>query len=327
MELEEVINSIDIVEYIGQFVELEEKCGEWWGLSCFKSENTPSFSVKKDPPFWYDYSSGQGGNLFTFIKAYFNCTSAEAVQKIKEYAGIDGEITTPHEKMSATLVCKKYQKPKSTQKESKAKILPDNYMERYEKRADKLAIWENEGISRETLDKFQVYYDGFADRLVYPVRDLNGKIINVGGRATAPNWKEKGERKYCYYFSFGTINTLFALSDNMEAIQKAGEVIIFEGCKSVLLADTWGIHCTAAILTSHLSVNQLKILAKLGVKVTFALDKDVDITQDKNINKLKRYVNVSYIYDKDGLLDSKDSPVDKGLDVFKTLYLHRRRLR
>ena len=327
MELEEIINSIDIVEYIGQFVELEEKCGEWWGLSCFKDEKTPSFSVKKDPPFWYDYSSGQGGNLFTFIKAYFNCTSAEAVQKIKEYAGIDGEIATPHEKMSATLVCKKYQKPKNTQKESKVKILPDNYMERYEKRADKLAIWENEGISRETLDKFQVYYDGFADRLVYPVRDLNGKIINVGGRAAAPNWKEKGERKYCYYFSFGTINTLYGLSDNMEAIQKAGEVIIFEGCKSVLLADTWGIHCTAAILTSHLSVNQLKILAKLGVKVTFALDKDVDITQDKNINKLKRYVNVSYIYDKDGLLDSKDSPVDKGLDVFKTLYLHRRRLR
>jgi len=330
MELEEIINSIDIVEYIGQFVDLEEKNGEFWGISPFTypPENTPSFSVKKSPPFWYDYSSSKGGgNLFTFIKAYFNCTSAEAVQKIKEYAGIDGEIATPYEKMSATLVCKKYQKPKSTQKESKVKILPDNYMERYEKRADKLAIWENEGISRETLDKFQVYYDGFADRLVYPVRDLNGKIINVGGRATAPNWKEKGERKYCYYFSFGTINTLFALSDNMEAIKKAGEVIIFEGCKSVLLADTWGIHCTAAILTSHLSVNQMKILAKLGVKVTFALDKDVDITQDKNINKLKRYVNVSYIYDKDGLLDSKDSPVDKGLDVFKTLYLHRRRLR
>lgn len=327
MELVELIQAVDIVEYIGQFVELEQQGEEFWGLSCFKEEKTPSFSVRKDPPFWYDYSSGQGGNIITFVKAYFNCSSHEAVEKLKEYAGIDGEISAPKEKMSATIICKKYQKPKSAQKESKSKILPDNYMERYEKRADKLAIWEKEGISKESLDKFQVYYDGFSDRLVYPVRDLNGEIINVGGRAVSPTWKEEGQRKYCYFFQFGTINTIYGLSDNMDAIKKAGEVILFEGCKSVLIADTWGIHCCGAILTSHLSVNQMKILAKLGVNVTFALDKDVKVWEDKNINKLKRYVNVSYIYDKDGLLDSKDSPVDKGIDVFKTLYLHRMGLR
>jgi len=327
LELEELIQSIDIVDYIGQFVELEQQGEEFWGLSCFQSEKTPSFSVRKDPPFWYDYSSGQGGNIITFIKAYFKCSSHEAVEKLKEYAGIDGEVFVPRERMSATIICKKYQKPKITQKESKVKILPDNYMERYEKRADKLAIWEKEGISKESLDKFQVYYDGFSDRLVYPVRDLNGKIINVGGRAVSPTWKEEGQRKYCYFFQFGTINTIYGLSDNMDAIKKAGEVILFEGCKSVLIADTWGIHYCGAILTSHLSVNQMKILAKLGVNVTFALDKDVKVWEDKNINKLKRYVNVSYIYDTDGLLDSKDSPVDKGVDVFKTLYLHRGRLR
>lgn len=328
MELEELIRSINIVEYIGQYVELEKNGEEWWGLSPWTSEQTPSFSVREDPPFWYDYSSSKGGgNVYTFTKLYFNCTGREAVEKLKEYAGIDGEIAAPKEKMSATIICKKYQKPKITQKESKVKILPDNYMERYEKRADKLAIWEKEGISKESLDKFQVYYDGFSDRLVYPVRDMNGKIINVGGRACDPHWKEKGQRKYCYFFQFGTINTIYGLSDNMDAIKKAGEVILFEGCKSVLIADTWGIHCCGAILTSHLSVNQMKILAKLGVNVTFALDKDVKVWEDKNINKLKRYVNVSYIYDKDDLLDSKDSPVDKGVDVFKTLYLHRWRLR
>lgn len=327
MELEDLIKSIDIVEYIGQFVELEQRGDEWWGLSCFKDEKTPSFSVRKSPPFWYDYSSGQGGNIYTFTKKYFNCTGHEAVEKLKQYAGIEGEIAPASEKMSATIVCKKYQKPKQTQKESKIKILPDNYMEKFEKRADKLAIWEKEGISKESLDKFQVYYDGFSDRLVYPVRDLNGKIINVGGRAVSPTWKEERQRKYCYFFQFGTINTIYGLSDNIDAIKKAGEIILFEGCKSVLIADTWGIHCCGAILTSHLSVNQMKILAKLGVNVTFALDKDVKVWEDKNINKLKQYVNVNYIFDSVNLLSEKDSPVDKGFDVFKTLYLRRVRLK
>ena len=54
MELEDLIQSIDIVEYISQFVDLEEKNNEWWGLSCFKEENTPSFSVREDPPVFYD---------------------------------------------------------------------------------------------------------------------------------------------------------------------------------------------------------------------------------------------------------------------------------
>lgn len=330
MELEELIRSIDIVEYIGQFVELEQKGDEWWGISPFTwpPENTPSFSVRKNPPFWYDYSSSKGGgNIFTFIKAYFKCTSSEAVDKLKKYAGIDGEIEAPKEKMSATIVCKKYQKPKQTQKESKVRILPDNYMEKFEKRADKLAIWESEGISRESLDKFQVYYDGFSDRLVYPIRNLDGKIANIGARACNPKWKELGQRKYVYLQSWGSINTIYGLAENMENIKKVGEVILFEGCKSVLLADTWGIHCCGAILTSHLSSNQMKILAKLGVKVTFALDKDVAVWEDKNINILKQYVTVNYIFDRDNLLDEKDSPVDKGFDVFKKLYVQRKRMR
>ena len=106
----------------------------------------------------------------------------------------------------------------------------------------------------------------------------------------------------------------------MESIKSKREVIIFEGCKSVLLADTWGINNTAAILTSHLSNNQLMILVKLGVRVVFALDKEVRIRDDHNIQKLKRYVNVEYLYDWSDMLDEKDAPVDKGLEVFKKLY-------
>lgn len=327
MELKELIQSVDIVEYISQFIDLTQKGEEWWGLSCFQQENTPSFSVRKNPPLFYDYSSGIGGNLYTFVKRYNNCSSREAVEIIKNYAGYDGEVAVQEEKMAATLVCKRFMRQKESTKQSSGIILPDDYMERYEKREDKLYEWEKEGISRESLDKFQVYYDGFSDRLVYPIRDMQGNIVNIGGRALDPEWKEKKMRKYTYFFSWGTMATIYGLFENMESILKEKEVILFEGCKSVLIANTWGIQNTGALLTSHMNPNQMKILARLGCRVVLALDKEVKVRDDHNIAKLKNYVNCEYLWDKDNLLSEKDSPVDKGKEVFKRLYEGRMRYR
>ena len=327
MELNDLIESINIVDYISKFTDLEERNGEFWGLSPFTQEKTPSFSVRRETNSFYDFSSGIGGNVFTFVKHYYRCSGREAVEILKKYAGFDGEIKAPREKMAATITCKRFLKPKSTQKASTATVLPDNYMERYEQRDEKLAVWESEGISRASLERFQVFYDSFSDRLVYPIRNLEGKIVNIGGRTLDPQWKEKNLRKYCYFHSWGTMDTIYGLAENMEFIKKQGEIIIFEGCKSVLLADTWGIKNTGAILTSHLNPHQMKILAKLGFRVVFALDKDVRIRDDHNIAKLKQYVNVEYVWDRADLLEEKDAPVDKGEDIFKKLYDERLKYR
>lgn len=327
MELSDLLESIDILEYISQYCEFEEKNDEYWALSPFKDEKTPSFSVRKDPPVFFDYSSGIGGNLFTFVRYYHNCGAKEAVEILKKYAGCEGESIAPREKMAATLACKKFRKPKHTTKQSRGTILPDCYMERYERRTDKLQVWVDEGISVDSLDKFQVRYDSFSDRLVYPIRNIAGKIVNVGGRTLDKEWKEKNLRKYTYFFGWGTMDAIYGLSENMEDILKKREIILFEGCKSVLLADTWGIHNAGAILTSHLNPHQMKMLAKLGCRVVFALDKEVRIREDHNVQKLKDYVEVEYIWDREDLLDEKDAPVDKGKAVFLKLYENRLRYR
>lgn len=327
MEISELLEMIDIVEYISQYVELEQKGDEWWGLSCFRDEKTPSFSVRKDPPVFFDYSSGIGGNLFTFVRHYNKCSPKDAVEILKKYAGCEGEVVAPKEKMAATLVCKKFKPPRKTEKKSKGIVLADNHMERYEKREDKLSVWIEEGISREVLDRWQVFYDSFSDRLVYPIRNLAGKIVNIGGRTLDQDWKAKGLRKYNYFYQWGTMDTIFGLFENIDEIVKKREVILFEGCKSVLLADTWGIRNTACLLTSHLNPHQMKILARLGCRVVFALDKEVRIREDHNIQKLKNYVEVEYLWDKEDLLDEKDAPVDKGPEVFKKLYEGRLRYR
>lgn len=319
MELSELIESVDILEYISQYTEFTEKSGEYWALSPFKDEKTPSFSVRKETNSFYDFSSGIGGNVLTFIRYYDKCGYAEAIEKLKNYSGVDGNVVT-RKKLATVEVAKRFMPPKKVQKQSKSTVLPDDYMERYEKRPDKLAVWEREGISKGSLDKFDVYYDSFSDRLVYPIRNPDGKIVNVGGRTLDPAWKEKGLRKYTYFMAWGELKTIYGLAENMEGIREKGEIILFEGCKSVLLADTYGIHNTGAILTSHLNPNQMKLLVSLGCRVVFALDKDVCIRDDHNIKRLKQFVNVEYIWDKEDLLGDKDSPVDRGQDTWKKLY-------
>ncbi len=328
MELDELIQSIDIVDFISQTVELEQKGEEWWGISPFTypPENTPSFSVRKDPPFYYDFSSGKGGNVYQFVRDTKRCNPVQAVNELKRYAGIGDDVpVSTISKMAATIDCKRFMRKKPAEKPQKGVVLPDNCMEKYTESAEKLAVWENEGISKEVLRRFQVKYDPFSDRLVYPIRSLTGKIVNIGGRTLDPEWKTKELRKYCYFYPWGTLNTIYGAAENMAEILKKREIILFEGCKSVLLASTWGISNTGAILTSHLNPSQLKLLAKLGCKVVFALDKDVDVRQDKNVQKLRQFVNVYYISDTENLLDAKDSPVDKGQDIFQKLYSKRRR--
>lgn len=330
MEVEELLESIDAVEYISQFVDLEEKNGEWWGLSPFQEEKTPSFSVRQETGKFYDFSSGFGGSLIAFTQRYFNCSSYEAIQKLQEYAGLsegDGANLAPKRRLSTSTMCKRFLKPKSHTKPSKVTVYADNYMERYEKRWDKLKVWEDEGISRASLDKFEVYYDGFSDRIVYPIRNMQGKIVNIGGRTLDPDWHAKKMRKYTYLSSWGTLDVVYGLFENLEDILKQHEIIIFEGCKSVLVANSWGIKNTGALLTSHANPSQVKLLAKLGCRVVFALDKEVDVRQDHNIAKLKRFVNVEYLYDRENLLKEKDSPVDEGKEVFQRLYEQRYKYR
>ena len=327
MELEDLVRQINIVEFIGQYTELVQKNDEYWGLSPFTEEKTPSFSVRKEINQWYDFSSGQGGNVFNFVKKYHQCSNAEAVEILKNYAGITGDVVVGGIKLSATTICKRFKPKRHDGRPSAGVILPDDCMEKYEDREDKLQAWIDEGIGPESLKKFQVKYDPFSNRLVYPIHNLKGKVVNIGGRTLDPRYKEKGLRKYTYFYPWGQLDTIYGLYENRDAIQKQHEVILFEGCKSVLIADTWGIHNTGAILTSHLSVYQMKILAKLAANVVFALDKDVQPWTIERLYKLKQFVNVSYIYDGGGLLDEKDAPVDKGKEVFEELYAQRRRIR
>lgn len=330
MEVSDIIEAIDMAEYISQYVDLEEKGGELWGLSPFKDERTPSFSVNPEKKFWYDFSAGIGGNLIDFVMQMDNVSVKGAVNILRKYAKIEDDGANVIQHLEATKVAKRYRHYTKPKPVVLAKPLPDNYMDRYEFRRDKLKIWADEGIDWEIMKKFGIRYDSFDNRIVYPIKDYDGRIISVCGRTCDPDFKAKKIRKYTYFQELGTIDTLYGFSDNQEAIFQSREIILFEGAKSCLKMAGWGICNTSAILTSHLSPNQYQFLLKLsswnGVRIVFALDSDVDITKDKNIMRLSRFARVEWVKNADGLLNEKDSPADQGLDVFKKLYDERRRL-
>lgn len=329
MEVSEIIELVDILDYISQFCDLEQRSdGEFWGCSPLKEERTPSFSVNPEKQRFFDFSSGVGGNILDFICRYHRCDFREGLHILKKYANIKDDGEEPQVKrLLATSIAKQFKPPKKQEQGSGAVILPDDYMERYERSPEKLQIWRDEGISDEVMERFQVRYDPFSNRIVHPIRDLDGKIVNICGRTLDPDFKEKGLRKYTYFKSWGALTTIFGVAENRDAILKKGEIILFEGAKSVMLAATWGIHNTGAILTSHLNPHQFKALIKMGVNVVFALDAEVDIREDVNIKKLLPYVNVYWMRNRNGLLQDKDAPVDQGLEVFQELYKNKIKMR
>lgn len=329
MEVSEIIDQIDILSYISQFCELEEKAdGEFWGLSPLKDENTPSFSVNPEKQLFYDFSSGQGGSVLDFAIAYHGCGFSKALQLLKDYAKISDETVGTTVRLQATSVAKKFgRKCRKKHPEPRGSPLPEDYMDRYERNPDKLRIWQNEGIAPESMERFQVRYDPVSDRIVYPIRDMTGQIINVGGRTLDPDCKAKKLRKYTYFKPLGVLDTIYGFAENREEILRKKEIILFEGAKSVMMADGWGIRNCGAILTSHLNPQQFRLLIRLGITVVFALDAEVDIRQDANIMRLLPYTRVEWVRNRRGLLHDKDSPVDQGREVFQTLYEERGRLR
>lgn len=274
---------------------------------------------------FFDFSSGKGGDVLDFICYYFDVSKGKAIGILKKYAGVNEELVSV-EKLSAVKVAKRYRERKKENKECIAKPMPSNYMDRFERDWSKLKVWMDEGISEEVLNKFDVKYDSLVNRIVYPIKNLSGDIVNIGGRTLDPLYKEHNLRKYTYYQSWGTMTVIGGMFENMESIKDAHEIILFEGIKSVMISNSWGINNTACAFTSHLNKEQMKTLAKLGCNVVVAFDKDVDIKSDKNIQKLKHYCSVYYIQDTQNLLGDKDAPVDRGKDVFLQLYEGRKRL-
>jgi DNA primase len=326
IDLGDLVAAVDLVAYINKYCELEERRdGCFWGLSPFKEEQTPSFNIDPGKQLYYDFATGKGGDALQFAKDFHGVGMAQAVQLLKEYAHItDG---SPTMRLDAAKIAKRYRQRQPARSAVMPGVLPADYMDAmYEKAPDKLSSWLAEGIGAQSMERFLVRSDSVSNRLVFPVRDMSGSIINVCGRTLDEDFKAKRIPKYIYMRSIGAMPTIFGFADNEEFIRAENQLILFEGSKSVMLADTWGIRNTGALLTSHLSEWQMRELIRLQIPVVFALDKEIVPWADKRISRLCKYITAEAIVDTDDLLQPKMAPVDAGAATFQTLYQSRVRM-
>lgn len=204
--------------------------------------------------------------------------------------------------------------------------------------------WIDEGISKESIQKYNIRYDDKLDRIIIPHFSSNGKCVGIRCRNLNKYKLLNGFGKYTPLFYDGIgynhslSSNLYGLNISKENIKKYKKVVIFEGEKSCMKYDTFypKSNISVAICGSSFSNIQKKILIDLGVEeIVLALDKEFEEYGDqecieyekkiiKQLDGIKDYCKCSYIIDENNLLDKKDAPVDKGKENLEKLIKNRK---
>ena len=194
--------------------------------------------------------------------------------------------------------------------------------------------WLADGISREAMDKFQIRYSLSQNKIIIPHRSAqDGSLVGIRGRALnevdieqygkyAPVWVE-GQ---CCSHPLGM--NLYGLFENKEAIKKAGYVYVGEAEKFVLQCASFGVNNTVAVCGSQFNKYQLNLLLKMCSprEIIICFDREELPGETKYFDKLYRlcskynqYCTFSFVYDRAGLTNMKDSPSDRGKEIFDKL--------
>lgn len=199
--------------------------------------------------------------------------------------------------------------------------------------------WMDEGISAESMKKYGIKYCTWQQKIIIPHYDANGRLVGIRTRALDDAEAELFGKyspfrigKKIYNHPLG--ENLYGLDKNLKAIRKKRKIMLVEGEKSVLQADTmFGMdNFTVALCGNNLTDSQKWILVRLGVReVIVALDKQylkidsdeyrawVRHLKEKVIDKISPFAIVTVLWDTDGILEYKDSPTDKGKEALLRL--------
>ena len=203
--------------------------------------------------------------------------------------------------------------------------------------------WEREGITRESIISHNIRYDPINQGIVIPHYDINNQLIGIRERTLIKENEARGKYRpaiisgqmYNHPLTFNLYNINWS-KDNIRNMKKA---IVFEGEKSCLLFSSFfGIDndISVAVCGSNLINYQVEILKSLGVEeIIIAFDRQYQEYGDKEyfkweeklINIYKKYggfIQIRFILDTGNLLGYKDSPIDKGPDIFLELFNNRK---
>lgn len=293
----------------------------------------------KNNNFFYCYTSCEGMSIDKFLEHFYDCRGYDYnwYNDIYLFLGGDTIIESDFDiKEKQTNYRTRYSHSLLPSLSTYPKGILDMFSKYYP------IEWLNDGISKESMDKFNILYSSTQNKIIIPHYDTNGELVGIRGRAL----NEQEVNTFGKYMPVKIENTfythplslnLYGLNITKENIISLGYAFIFEAEKSVLQLESFKntINCGVAICGSSLNKYQLQILLREchPKEIILCLDKEEKDESEDYFNKLakicqkyKNYCNFSFIYDRDNLLEMKDSPTDKGEEIFNQLLLKRSRI-
>lgn len=300
--IEEIRTRNDIVDVISGYVRLQKKGSSYFGLCPFHNEKSPSFSVSRQKQMYYCFGCGAGGNVFTFLMEYENYSFVEAVKYLAERAGIslpEAEYSKEAKqradlktsilevnKQAAKYFYVQLKSEKGTQAYTylKDRGLSDGtitafglgYSNKY--RDDLYKYLRKLGYSEELIrqaglvntDEKQGVYDKFWNRVIFPIMDVNSRVIGFGGRVM-------GDGKPKYLNSpetpvFDKSRNLYGL--NRARTSKMPYFLLCEGYMDVISLHQAGFTNAVASLGTALTAGHASLIKRYVKEVYLTYDSD-----------------------------------------------------
>jgi len=304
--IEEIVDSIDIVDYISEAVNLRRRGANFVGLCPFHQEKTPSFTVSPEKKIFKCFGCGKAGNVITFAVEYYGFTYPEAIRELAKRAGIKIEAYSPAKKeeishrdkiLQALEFAKKYfQRILLTQSGTVA-----------------LAYLKNRGYTSNTIQEFEIgyspsgwdtlfremtskgfspeilldaglvkkkegteneFYDVFRERIMFPIYNATGKVVGFGGRIlkevdNQPKYINSPQTEV-----FDKSKLLFGLFKGRNEIRSKESVVLVEGYADVIALHQAGIKNAIASCGTSLTMEQLNQIARYCKTIYIAYDGD-----------------------------------------------------
>lgn len=342
--LDEIRDRADIVDLIGEYVDLKRSGSNYMGLCPFHSEKTPSFSVSPSKSIFKCFGCGVGGDVITFVMKRENLSFPEAVEFLADKYNVRLEVYKDENKEAREKrnrlyeinreaglhFLKNYQASQKAQLYLKNRMLSDKTIRSYGigyskdswtdlyDHLTKMGYREEELLELNLISKSKNgnYIDRFRDRVMFPIINRNNRIIGFGARAF-------GDAKPKYLNSRET--PIFHKGSNVFNINIISRestrerIILVEGYMDVISLYNSGINYSVASLGTSLTIDQANIIKRMAKDIYICYDSD-----NAGINATSRAIDIFLqasvkpkIIELEGGLDPDDFIKKYGLEAFE----------
>jgi DNA primase len=299
--LDEIRASADIVDLVGRFVNLRKAGANWKGLCPFHAEKTPSFMVNPKRGIFHCFGCGVGGDVFGFLMKMDRLTFPEAVRALAKTAGVTlPEDRTARQDSGREELYRVMELAAQYFADALHRAGGDRPRRYLEQRGIDLEVarrfrlgyapegWDNllgfmrgEGVPAEALETAGLavrreagggHYDRFRGRLIFAIRDAQGRVVAFGGRAFGDDTPKYLNSPETPIYTKG--NLLYAADLARASIRERNRALLVEGYVDCLMAHQHGFTETVAALGTAFTPAQLGILRRLCEEVVTFFDAD-----------------------------------------------------